>query len=387
MTAHTRATDAFSERFGRSPEHLAHAPGRIELLGNHTDYNDGLVLSAAIDRTLVIAAARRPDGRIRLHSLEQDEAVTFDADAPDTARLASWARYPAGVIALLGRRGVAVPGFDAVIASDVPIGAGLSSSAAVEVATALAVRALSPFRLAGGAPAPLDDPERWQLAALCRAAEHEFAGVPVGLLDQVSVLFGARDHALLLDCRAPSVERLPLRGAALVVCDSGDRHALDDGRYAEIRDACVAAARHFGVAALRDVPEARLARMPGALGAREQACARHVVEEIARVARAADALRGDDLPAFGRLMVASHASSRTLLGNSTPALDLLVELALAMPGCLGARLTGGGFGGATVTLARPDASDAVMETLPARFAARTGRRVAAWNLRVDAGAA
>lgn len=387
MTARTRAHDAFVERFGGPPDALAEAPGRIELLGNHTDYNDGLVLAAAIDRTLAVAARRRLDGRLRLCSLEQDEIVDVESSALDPAALAGWARHPAGVVALLRRRGVAVPGFDAVIASEVPIGAGLSSSAAVEVATALALRALAPFRLAGGEPAPLDDAERWELAALCRAAEHEFAGVPVGLLDQVTVLFGAADHAIVLDCRVPSVERLPLRDAAFVVCDSGERHALDDGRYAEIRGACLAAAEGLGVPALRDASAEQLAKLAAGLGRREAACARHVVDEIARVARAAEALRANDLVALGVLMTASHQSARTLLGNSTPALDRLVELALAVPGCLGARLTGGGFGGATVSLVRPGDADTLVRELPARFAARMGRAVAAWTLRAAAGAA
>jgi galactokinase len=381
VRARQRATEAFERRFGRAPACVVETPGRVELLGNHTDYNEGLVLGAAIDRSLAVAAAPRPDALLRFRSLEEDDEAVVDPAAWDPAAVAAWVRYPTGVVAALRARGARVPGFDAVVASDVPVGAGLGSSAALEVATALAIRALD------GSARKFDDAERWALAHLCRAAERDWAGVPCGLLDQATVLFGRAERAVLLDCRVPSIAHVPLGDAVLVVCDSGERHALVQGRYAGIAAACAAATRALGVAALRDASPEDVARCAAAMDARAAACARHVVDEIARVARAAEALRANDLGAFGRLMTDSHASSRTLLGNSTPGLDALVDAALAVPGCLGARLTGGGFGGAIVALADAGSGEALCAALPASVRARTGRAVAAWALRPAAGAA
>jgi galactokinase len=381
-----RARAAFAERMGRAPRHVVRAPGRIELLGNHTDYNEGLVLSAAIDRDLALAVAPRDDGLVRIASSDQPDEALF-APAPESfAGLAPWAQYPAAVLLKLRERGVDVPGFDGLVASDVPVGSGLSSSAALEVATALAVRALRPYRLADGA-GELDEAERWQLAHLCRAAERDLVGVPCGLLDQVSVLFGAPEAALLIDCRAPSVERLPFRDVGLVVADSGKRHELTAGHYGEIAAACASAARALGVRALRDATPGDLLRDADRLSARDADCARHVVTEIERVARGAGALRAADLTTFGRLMAESHASSRDLLRNSTPELDLLVALALALPGCLGARLTGGGFGGATVSLTHAERAETLALELAEHFRARSARAIATWRLRPAAGAA
>lgn len=381
MRARQRAAEAFERRFGRAPVCVIEAPGRVELLGNHTDYNEGLVLAAAVDLRLAIAAAPRSDAQLRLRSLEEDDEVAVDPAACDPAAVAPWARYPAGVAAALRSCGTRVPGFDAVVASDIPVGAGLGSSAAFEVATALAIRGLD------GSRPGLADAERWELAHLCRAAERDWAGVPCGLLDQASVLFGATEQAVLLDCRVPAIAHVPLGDAVLVVCDSGERHVLAQGRYAEIAAACAAAARVLGVAALRAASAEDVARGAAAMDARAAACARHVVDEIARVAHAAEALRANDLAGFGRLMTDSHTSSRTLLGNSTAGLDALVDAALAVPGCLGARLTGGGFGGAIVALAHAGSGPALCAALPASVRARTGRAVAAWALRPVAGAA
>jgi galactokinase len=366
---------------------VARAPGRVEILGNHTDYNEGLVLSAAIDRDLVMAVASRDDTQIRLVSTEEGSEVVLGVRNLQPDGLVPWARYVAGVLAKLTERGIGIPGFDAVIASDVPSGAGLSSSAALEVATALAVRALQPFRLADDRGAVLDAAERWQLAALCWAAERDLLGVPCGLLDQVSVLFGTANTVLLLDCRTPSVDTLALRGVAFVVADSGERHALTDGAYAALAALCASAARGLSVRALRDVPPADVERLPPDLGSAETGCVRHVVAENDRVARAAAALRVGDLRTVGRLMMESHASSREFLRNSTPDLDLLVELATADAACFGARLTGGGFGGSTVSLVAGAVAGDFARRLAVRFEQRTGRPIVTRCLYPGVGAA
>jgi len=364
-TADDVVRTAFVRRFERAPAHVARAPGRLELLGNHTDYNEGLVLAAAIDRELAIATAPRADRLVRIASLALNEEVTLDPRGASPAAVPLWARYVVGVLVQLLARGIPVPGFDALVTSDLPPGAGLSSSAALEVATALSVRALAPFRLSPGDVADLDDAERWALARFCREAEREFVGVPCGLLDQVAVLFGRCDTALLLDCRAPSVEVLPLPDTALVVCDSGERHELADSGYAEIARACRTAATTLEVTSLRDADRERLATAKRRLTARERNCARHVVDEIARVATAATALRQGDLRTLGRCMTESHASSRRLLRNSTPVLDELVRLATDS-GCLGSRLTGGGFGGSTVSLVAADEAPGFLLALAER---------------------
>jgi galactokinase len=381
-----RAREAFTRRFGRPPLHVTRAPGRVEILGNHTDYNEGLVLSAAIDRDLAIAIAGREDTQIRIASVEEGSEVVLSAGNVCADGIVPWARYVAGVLAKLAARGVGLPGFDAAIASDVPSGGGLSSSAALEVATALAVRAVQPFRLADDRGAMLDDAERWQLATLCRSAEQEIVGVPCGLLDHVSVLFGAPNALLYLDCRVPSVDTLRLGGATFVLADSGVRHALTDGAYTALAALCANAARTLGVRALRDVAPAEIERLPPALAAAEAGCVRHVVAENARVAQAAAAVRAGDLRTVGRLMTESHASSRDLLRNSTPELDLLVELATAEPACFGARLTGGGFGGSTVSLVAGAVAEDFARRLAVRFEQRTGRPIVARCLGPGAGA-
>jgi galactokinase len=376
---------AFARRFDRAPVHVARAPGRLELLGNHTDYNDGLVLAVAVDRELAIAVAPRGDRLVRIVSLALNEEVSLDPRGASPAAVPLWARYVVGVLAQLVTRGVTVPGFDALVTSDLPPGAGLSSSAALEVATALAVRGLAPYRLSPGGSHVLDDAERWALAALCRAAEREFVGVPCGLLDQVAVLFGRTEAALLLDCRAPSVQTVPLRDAALVVCDSGERHELADSGYAAIVDACRTAATTLRLPSLRDADLQGLAAAKRKLPARARDCARHVVEENARVATAATALGAGDLATVGRCMTESHASSRRLLRNSTPVLDELVRLALDC-GALGARLTGGGFGGSTVSLVAADAAPAFLLALAERTRA-AGLHIAPRRFLPAAGAA
>jgi galactokinase len=378
------ARDLFKRHFGRTPVRIARAPGRLELLGNHTDYNDGLVMGVAVDRYITIASEPRHDGRIELVSSAFPEREIFPVNELKPNPAAPWTGYVKGVLAQLRKQGVHFSGFTAAIHGTVPIGAGLSSSAALEVAAALTVRALFPFSLgdrgAAAPPArnrkgelpPLSAAERLHLARLCRAAENEFVGVPCGILDQVASLCGRAWSVIDLDCRSLAVEHVPLPGEAIIVCDSGARPAPAGGEYDGLRRNCESAAQKLGAKTLRTVElkqvEAGRARLTG----REYECARHVVSEIARVVAGARALRDDDHLQFGQFMFQSHESSRDFLKNSTAGLDALVELARGHPGCLGARLTGGGFGGATINLVAHHQAQSFMEHLARGYEKRMG---------------
>ncbi|HEX5501082.1 MAG TPA: galactokinase [Thermomicrobiales bacterium] len=362
-------------RYGAAPTVLARAPGRINLIGEHTDYNEGFVLPAAIDREVRVSATPRADRRLRLASLDLDPPADLDLDALRPA--GAWHDYPAGVAAMLLRAGYPVRGADLTIASTVPLGGGLSSSAALEVATALALAAV------GGFVVPPRD-----LALLCQRAEHEFPGVNCGIMDQFISLFGRRGSALLLDCRSLDARVVPLDAPDLVfaVTDSGVRHALAGGEYNRRRRECgeaVAALRAAlpDIAGLRDVAPAQLAAHAALFdGGPELATAyrraRHVVTEDARVLAAVAAIEARDWREVGRLLYASHASLRDDYEVSVPELDTLVELAqgLESAGVLGARLMGGGFGGSTLTLLRRAALPAFTATVEADYPARTGRR-------------
>lgn len=384
---HTRAAsvdEVFKHHFGYKPPHAVKAPGRLELLGNHTDYNEGLVMSVAVDRYIHMAIAPRTDGKIELISSAFPAPEIFWMSEMRRNPGAPWADYVKGVLAQLRKRGVNFSGFNAAIWSDIPMGAGMSSSAALEVATALAVRKLYPFSLSetgatvppkrderGHLP-PVDKVERMYFAKLCRAAENEFVGVPCGILDQVSSLFGKPWHVIQIDCRYLTVDHAPLIGEAIVVCNSGVKHALVGGEYAALRQNCEAAAQKLGAKTLRSVEMKLLKQKQAALAPREYECAHHVVSEIARVVAGEKALRDEDHRQFGQYMFASHESSRDALKNSTAELDTLVELARQHPGCLGARLTGGGFGGATINLVAYHQAEGFLEHMTRRYRERTG---------------
>lgn len=363
LPAAREAGEFFKRTFGFPPVQTVAAPGRLELLGNHTDYNEGLVLALAVDRATAMAVAPRPDGRIELASSAFPDRVKFTLDAISQDPAAPWANYVKGVLRQLQRRGAHFTGFNAVIHSTIPLGGGLSSSAALEVATALAVRALHPYTLtstgcttpprrgADGKLPPLTTAEKLETAKLCLAAENDFVGVQCGLLDQISTLFGRACHALEIDCQSMAIEAVPLVGEiVLVVCPSGVKHELVAGEYNELRQQCEAAAAALGVKSLRSVDSRMLAANKSRLTARQHDCAMHVIGEIQRVVFGTRALRDGDLAQFGQYLFQSHESSRDFFRNSCVELDLLVELARAQPACLGARLTGGGFGGATINL-------------------------------------
>lgn len=381
------AQDLFKRSFGQPPAHTVSAPGRLELLGNHTDYNQGLVLAAAIDRALAIAVAPRADGQIELASAAFEGRVKFALDAIFKDAAAPWADYVKGILRQLRARGVHFTGLNAAIAGTLPPGAGLSSSAALTVATALAVRALHPFTLtltgvtvppqrgADGALPPLTKTEKIELAKLCLAAEREYVGVQCGLLDPLTALFGRAHHALELDCQSLAIEPVPWIGeVALVLCPSGVTHALAAGEYNTLRRHCDEAAAALGVKALRAVTSAMLAANKSRLTPRQHDCARHVVGEIQRVLHGTRALREGDFEQFGQFMSQSHDSSRDLFRNSCAELDLLVALARTHPACLGARLTGGGFGGSTVNLIRRDGVESFCRDIASGYEERIGLR-------------
>lgn len=335
----------------------------MEFIGNHTDYNGGAVLGAAIDRFVTVAAAPNAGGRFRLRSTGGNPAL--DLAAVPEARLTgaeAWANYPLGVWRSLGDFNLPQPaGFDLLVDSDLPAGAGLSSSAALELATALAL-----MRLTDTAPLTPD-----RLAALGRHAENKYVGVPCGILDQGTSAFGAAGQLVHINCRGPVFSRVPLPGAAhLWIFNTKEKHALIDGLYAERHRECLDAAKALGVALLADLTPAQLATRNGpsgglALPAVLARRAQHVVEEHARVRATVEALAAGDLAAAGKLLTASHRSSQHWFENSTPALDRLVDLLEQHPAVLGARLTGGGFGGAVMALTRDTFTHAEAEAIAA----------------------
>ena len=383
----TAVKTLFKQHFGFTPAHVAWAPGRLELLGNHTDYNEGLVMSVAVDKYICIAASPRTDGKIELVSSAFPQPDIFWISEIKHNPAAPWADYVKGVLVQLRKRGVHFSGFSAAIYSDLPVGVGMSSSAALEVASALMVRQLFAYSLTElgasipprrdqrGRLPPLEAKEKLHLARLCQAAEIEFVGVNCGLLDQISSLCGRSYHVMNIDCRFHTVDLTPLLGEAIVVCDSGIKHQLTGGEYNELRENCESAAQALGAKSLRSVELSWLKANRGNLNRRQYECAYHVVGEIQRVAFAERALSEDDHRQFGQYMFLSHESSRDYLKNSCPELDLLVELARAHPGCLGARLTGGGFGGATVHLVAYHLVEDFLRHMSEQCEKRTGRKM------------
>ena len=359
-----------------SERQSAFAPGRVELLGNHTDYNEGRVLAAALDLGVTIEGERLDDSIIEVTSRDFGRTARVGIDRISADEAEPWASYLIGVASVFSEAGHPVGGFRASFSSSIPVGAGLSSSAALEVATGMLLQKLFGFTLA-----PLD------LAKLCRRAENRFVGVNCGLLDQATSVFGRRDHAVLLDCREETVENIPMpRDHQLLIVNTNVEHALTGGEYNERRESCFKAARRLGVAALRDVSPPQLEAHADQLEQPLLKRARHVVGECERVELGARALSAGDLARFGELMFQSHASSVANFENSTPELDALVEIARQTPGVVGSRLTGGGFGGATVSLVASEALDDAREAMLAAYRERVGHEASALACRVSDGA-
>jgi galactokinase len=371
----------FEGRFPGDPPRFFQAPGRVNLIGEHTDYNDGFVLPVAIDRQVLVAARARTDAEVRLWSthFQQGSAFSLQDIAPDPA--APWSNYVRGVAFVLQREGFALRGMDAVIAGDVPIGSGLSSSAAMEVATAVAFCGLSSLHIA-----PVD------LALYCQRAENEFVGMKCGIMDQCIASLGQPDHALLIDCRSLRYEAVPVPPAvSVVVCDTMKRRGLLDSEYNTRRQQCEQGVQllrqHLPhVRALRDVTSDDLAEHGHILPPVVRQRCLHVVSENERTLAAVAALRTGEISHFGQLMDRSHASLRDDYQVSCQELDKMVELAHRAPGCLGARMTGAGFGGCTVNLVRAEAAGAFAQRIAMMYAEETGVTPEVYICRASAGA-
>ncbi len=373
----------FEAMTGRAPDGLWSAPGRVNLVGEHTDYNDGFVLPFAIDRRTLVAAGAREDAVLRVASTFSDQVIEVGLAELDAVRgQADWAGYPLGVAWALGRSGAdlaAVPGLDLVIDSNVPVGAGLSSSAAIECAVALALDDLWRLGLSRGA-----------LARVGRLAENDYVGAPTGIMDQSAALLGVRDAGVFLDCRTLESQVVPLgleaAGLAVLVLDTGVSHAHATGGYGDRRAACEAGATALGVPALRDLSIDDLARAAELLDEATFRRVRHVVTENARVLEVVRTLRDDGPTAIGALLDASHASLRDDFEVSVPELDLAVETAREH-GALGARMTGGGFGGAAIALAPLDAISRIQVAVDGAFAEHGFRAPEVYPVRPSDGAA
>ena len=359
--AHLDAT--FTRVFGHGPVFRAQAPGRVNLIGEHTDYTGGLVLPAAIARSITVAAAPNGTDTIRLYSAAYDSLADFPGAAPAVPALPAWARYAQGVAVGLASHGIALLGLDAVVGGDLPIGAGLSSSAAFEAAAALV------FEHAAGRHLPPRD-----LALVCHDAEVSFVGVPCGIMDQFACILAQAGHALFLDCRTQETHHIPLPGTLVIaVCDTGTHRALHRSAYSARHEECAAALRWLqdrgqAIASLRDLTVEDLTQtqaMPDPLGRR----VRHIVTENDRVVQTARALEGGDLPALREIFAVSHRSLRDDYEVGADELDAMADAALGAPGCLAARMTGAGFGGAVVALVRREDAAAFLLEVEERYRA------------------
>jgi galactokinase len=377
---------AFQRAFQREPSGTAFAPGRVNLIGEHTDYNDGFVLPMAIEEGIAAAFAPRDDTIVRVHASDirqtgQTRDITIDALLGGASGIGGWFKYPAGVAWAMRAAGLPLTGTDIALASNLPSGAGLSSSAAVELAVA---RALA-------ASAAIEWVPR-EVAKMAQHAEHEFAGVACGIMDQMAVACAQDGRALLIDCRSLDTEDVELPPyVRVVVINSGVRRSLSSSAYNERRAACeraAAAVRELdpAVRALRDVDEGQLAAAKDRMDDVAYRRASHVVAENRRPGRFAAALRANDTKSAGRLMVDSHESLRDLYEVSCAELDTLVRLSLQQPGCYGARLTGAGFGGCIVALVDAGHVDAFSTEVPRRYSAETGRQPQTLVSRPSAGA-
>jgi galactokinase len=374
---------AFEDRFGKGATWFVAAPGRVNLIGEHTDYNEGFVLPMAIERHTVIAAAlagSSQPARLRLHSEALDASADIALDAPQRPRGPPWSNYVRGVVAGFQQRGGRIPSLYALIASDVPLGSGLSSSAALEVATATLLETVTGMTLD-----PVDK------ARLCQKAEHEFAHVPCGLMDQLVSILGLDKGPMLIDCRSEETRNVSLAdgAACIVIANSNVRHSLGDGAYARRRAECENAARHLGVASLRDATVETVDAARHTLGPILYRRARHIVTENARTLEAARALAAGDVRAAGSLFYDSHRSLRDDYEVSCTELDVLVDVARELgerSGVYGARMTGAGFGGCTVTLVKAGRGEEVSRELQLQYQRRTGHPIDAFVTRPARGA-
>lgn len=359
---------SFKEHFSREPEIIVRAPGRVNLIGEHTDYNDGFVLPVAIDRDIMVASRARDDSLARIYSLDFDAMAEFPMDDISYDSESKWSNYPRGVARFLQEGGYDLRGLEAVITGNVPQAAGLSSSAAMEVAMAMSFEKISGLGI---------DPV--EMALICQKAENQFVGVNCGIMDQFISRMGKTDHALLLDCRSLEFELVPLHleGVKIVVCNTGVKRGLVDSEYNKRRSECergVEILDEFlpGIKALRDVDIDDFQRYKNHLPEITEKRCGYVIKEDIRVLESVQALEDNDLVRFGLLMNESHIGLRDEYEVSCPELDAMVEIAWSTDGVLGSRMTGAGFGGCTVTLAMESAVDALIKKVSEEYPKRTG---------------
>jgi galactokinase len=377
--AHVART--FERIHGRPPQWRASAPGRVNLIGEHTDYNDGFVLPMALEQCTVIVAGPSADKNVTIRSLTNGESASFKLSANLRRSDPPWVNYVVGVVAGFQNSKIRVPGFDAVIGSDVPLGGGLSSSAALEVSTATLLEAITGRQL---------DPVK--KALLCQKAEHEFAGVPCGIMDQFISVMARKDHLLLLDCRSQKMKWAPMadQQVTVMIVNTNVRHKLADGEYAKRRAECDAAARALKVPALRDATRSQLQAAQKGMDPLLFRRARHVITENDRTLEAAVAMQRGDWNRVGELMFASHASLRDDYEVSCSELDVVVEAARsigAKGGVYGCRMTGGGFGGCTVALVKTSAARQIGNQISEAYEIKTQNQAAIFSSRPGGGAA
>ncbi len=363
----------FIETYGEVPR-IFRAPGRVNIIGEHTDHNDGFVLPAAIDKATYVAAAKREDRLIIARSVDLEGEISIDLDDPNAEARADWGKYVQGVAALTEQVGYKLTGADILIASDIPLGAGLSSSAALEVAVGFALRSIAGVEI-----------DRMELAKIGQAAEHKYAGVMSGIMDQFVSAHGQTEHALLLDCRSLEWSAVPLAGASFVLCNTNVKHDLADSEYNRRRMECDAASAILGKSSLRGATLSEVANkdMPNVLRRR----ARHVVTENARVLNAVAALENNDLGRLGNLINESHNSLRDDFEVSCAELDTMVGIARRHPGVMGSRMIGGGFGGCTINLVEPTARDAFSESIAREYRDETGIEPEIYDVNIGDGVA
>lgn len=360
-----RAVEGFEHRYQRLPEAIAFAPGRVNLIGEHVDYCEGFVLPMAIDRHMVVAGARRTDSTIRVFSEALGEELEIRAGSDGTP-LPGWAPYIRGVIQGFRDAGIEVSGFDAYIYADLPVGSGLSSSAALEVSMATLIEGLVGIRLPAVAK-----------ALLCLKAEQVYAGVPCGIMDQFASVFGREDHLLLIDCRSREIEYVPFlaRNVSILITNTKVRHELTGGEYADRKQACERVTRALNVESLRCVSPTMLEAGRAKLEASDFLRAHHVVTEIDRTRQAVAAIRAEEWDEVGRLMNESHRSLRYDYEVSCDELDEIVDTATRLgkaEGVYGCRMTGGGFGGCCVALVQTPRAEAIASAIRSAYAKRFG---------------
>ncbi len=355
-----RVTTAFEQQFGKRPSHIIRAPGRVNLIGEHTDYNDGFVLPMAIDRAVWLAVRPREDERVLAYSLEQPRPADFTLENLRHTN-SGWAEYVKGMSNMLQDAGYRLSGWEGVLTSDVPVGSGLSSSAALEMAVGCAFATVSNFRFDGK-----------EMPKLGQKTENEWVGANTGIMDQMISANGQAGYALLIDCRDLSTQSIPLpTETAVLVMDTMTRHSHTESGYNERRQQCEAAATYFGVSALRNISITEFLAHEAELEPLIRQRARHVITENLRTLNAAKAMQNDDAPLLGQLMNESHSSLRDDFEVTNDELDIMARLAQAQPGCYGARMTGGGFGGCAVALVQAEAAAEIGTAVATQYKAAT----------------